>query len=110
MSALTDILPASARKRLYALLGLVGITLGAIQTAYQGIGHQPSWVNVATLVLAYVAGALGFTAGANVPATAAVSPAAPVSVDAPAPTVLLLPPSPTTPPATVLGTPAAPTA
>lgn len=68
MNPLTGLFTPAIRKALYALYGAAGLVVGAIQ-AYcaSSDAHQPSWINGATAVLAYVGVALGFTAASNVP-------------------------------------------
>lgn len=60
MNLLTDIIPASARKYLYALYSLSIIVVGALSVADASTGKAPD-------VLAYVGGALGLVAASNVP-------------------------------------------
>lgn len=68
MNPLTGILSPAARKTLYALYGLVGLCVGGIQAwCASTAADQPSWLNGAVAVLAYVGVALGFTAASNVP-------------------------------------------
>lgn len=63
---LTDILPANARKTLYAVYALVGVVLGAIQVAYLNIDGQPEWLTVALAVFGFLGTALGATAASNI--------------------------------------------
>ena len=71
---LTDILPAGYRKVAYAVVALIGLILGAIQVAYGAASAgQPTWLTVALAVYAFVGGALGLTARANVQPDAAQS-------------------------------------
>ena len=70
---LTEIIPASWRKPLYALYALVGVVLGAIQLAAQ---PNPAWLATALVVYGFVGGAVGATAASNTPhpAPAAAAP------------------------------------
>lgn len=65
---LTDVIPAKARKYVYALWALVGLVLGAIQVyvAAQPDPTQPGWLNGALAVFAFVSTAIGATAASNV--------------------------------------------
>jgi hypothetical protein len=65
---LTDILPAAARKKVYAIYALVGVVLGALQVAYLNIAGQPQWLTVALAVYGFLGTALGATAASNTPA------------------------------------------
>ena len=69
MNPLVGLATPAIRKALYAVYGVAGLVVGVIQ-AYcaSSAAHQPSWLNGATAVLAYVGVALGFTAASNVPA------------------------------------------
>jgi len=58
---LTDIIPAKARKYIYALFALAGVIIGALAIAGVDVGKAPD-------VLAYIGIALGFTAASNTPA------------------------------------------
>ena len=58
---LTDIIPAKARKYVYAVFALAGIVIGALAIAGVDVGKAPD-------VLAYVGIALGLTAASNTPA------------------------------------------
>lgn len=60
MNILTDIIPASARKYLYALYTLAIVVTGALAVAGVDVHKAPD-------VLAYVGGALGLVAASNVP-------------------------------------------
>jgi len=65
---LSGILSPATRKALYAVYGVLGLAVGAVQAwCAASDAHQPSWLNGATAVLAYVGVALGFTAASNVP-------------------------------------------
>lgn len=65
---LTDIIPAVARKKIYAIYALVGVVLGALQVAYLNIAGQPQWLTVALAVFGFLGTALGATAASNTPA------------------------------------------
>jgi hypothetical protein len=65
---LTDILPATARKKVYAIYALLGVALGAVQVAYLNLAGQPQWLTVALAVFGFVGTALGATAASNTPA------------------------------------------
>lgn len=56
---LTGLLPAKARKYLYAIYTAAAIVLGALQVAEVNTGKLPE-------VLAYLGGALGLLAASNV--------------------------------------------
>lgn len=60
---LTDILPASVRRYVYALWALIGLVLGAVQA----FGSDPSWLPGALAVYAFVSTAIGVTAASNTP-------------------------------------------
>lgn len=60
MNILTDIIPATYRKYLYALFALAGIVTGALSIAGVDVGKTPD-------VLAYLGAALGLVAASNVP-------------------------------------------
>jgi hypothetical protein len=67
MGSLYDILPAGARKPLYAAYGFLGLGLGATQVAYSAAdAGQPVWLTVSLAVFAFVGTGFGFTAAANV--------------------------------------------
>lgn len=66
MSVLTDIVSPELRKKLYAIFGVIGLALGAVQVGFASAGvDQPTWVQVALSVLAFVGAGFGFTAAAN---------------------------------------------
>lgn len=66
MSALTDILPASIRRRMYLIYGLMGISIGAAQAGISAAQiDQPKALTVVLAVYAYLGIALGLTAAAN---------------------------------------------
>ena len=68
MNPLTGILSPAARKTLYTVCGTAGLLVGAIQVWCASTNStQPSWVDGALAVLAYVGTGLGFTAASNVP-------------------------------------------
>lgn len=63
---LTDIIPAGARKVVYAVYALAGVALGGLQVGYQvAETGQPTWLKVAVGVFAYVGVAIGATAASN---------------------------------------------
>lgn len=62
--SLNDIIPAAWRKPTYVVYALIGVTLGAIATAY-GPDNIPEWHAVTTNVVLYIGGAFGLTAAAN---------------------------------------------
>jgi hypothetical protein len=67
---LHDILPAGARKALYAGYAFLGLGLGATQVAYSAAGAgQPVWLTVTLAVFAFIGTGLGFTAASNVGTT-----------------------------------------
>ncbi len=55
---LTDLIPATARKWVYAIWALIGVVLGSLQVAGQN-------VDTALAVYAYVSTAVGLTAASN---------------------------------------------
>lgn len=69
MNPLTDIIPARARKYVYAFWALVGLVLGAVQVyvASQADPTQPGWLNGALAVYAFVSTGIGATAASNTP-------------------------------------------
>lgn len=61
---------AAARKAVYTLFWLVGLTLGALTAAYGATdGAAPDFLAVALAVYAFLGGAVGYTASANTPAS-----------------------------------------
>lgn len=62
MNLLTDIIPAAARKYIYAAYALAGIIVGALAVAGIDVGKAPD-------VIAYLGIALGLTAAANTTTT-----------------------------------------
>lgn len=64
---LTDVIPAAARKYVYALFALIGLILGSVQVyiAAQADPTQPGWLNGALAVYAFVSVGIGFTAASN---------------------------------------------
>lgn len=57
---LDDIIPASWRKRVYAILGLLALIAGTVQMVLVSLGVQPpTWANVFLTVVLYL------TAGGN---------------------------------------------
>jgi len=66
---LTDIIPASVRRRVYAVFAVLGVVIGATQVGYAAAdAGQPVALTVVLAVYAFVGGALGFTAAQNTPA------------------------------------------
>lgn len=82
MNPLTDILPPSTRKLLYAVYGLIGVALGSLQIVSINAAHL-AWVSVALAVFAYVGTAFGFTSASNITDTSS----APLLDTEPAPEV-----------------------
>lgn len=68
MTGFLQSIPAVWRKRLYAAYWVAVFVVGAIQVGYTAVpdATQPEWLTVTLVVLAYVGGALGLTASANV--------------------------------------------
>lgn len=62
MNLLTDIIPATGRKYVYALYALAGVIVGALAIAGVDVGKAPD-------VIAYLGIALGLTAASNTAAT-----------------------------------------
>lgn len=62
-----ELIPSHWRKPMYLSYALVGVALGAVQV---GVGAaeagQPLWLTVSLAVYAFLGGAFGFVAGANV--------------------------------------------
>lgn len=55
------------RKIAYGIYAVLGLVIGSIQVAYAAAeSGQPVWLTVALAVYAYVGGAIGYTALANV--------------------------------------------
>ena len=70
MNALHDIIPANQRAKVYAIFGLLSLTLAATQAAFLAIPlDEPTWLRVSLAVFTFVSGAVGFTAKANTPAS-----------------------------------------
>ena len=69
---LNEIIPANYRKPVYVAYALIGVSLGAIATAY-GPENVPEWHAVTTSVVLYIGGAFGLTAAANTLVTKRVS-------------------------------------
>lgn len=70
MNALQDILTPAQRAKVYAIFGLLSLTLTATQVAFLAIPlDEPTWLRVALAVFTFVSGAVGFTAKANTPAS-----------------------------------------
>lgn len=67
MSDVLTSIPANARKIIYLVFSLIGLVLGAFQVWSTTPDHgAPSWLTGALAVYAFLGGALGFTARANV--------------------------------------------
>lgn len=65
---LTEIVPARARKGIYAGYAFAGLVVGATQVGYAAAeAGQPVWLTVTLAVYAFLGGALGFTAASNTP-------------------------------------------
>ena len=63
-----DYIPASARKKVYGVFALVGVTFGATQVGYSAASlDQPSWLTVSLAVFTFVSGAVGYVAASNTP-------------------------------------------
>lgn len=60
MNILIEIIPAHARKYVYAIYALIGLILGAWSVA-----ETPGWLVTALAVYAFVGTALGLTAASN---------------------------------------------
>lgn len=62
----SNLLPAKARKTLYAAYALVGVVIGAVQVGFASAElGQPTWLTVTLAVFAFLGGAFGFVAGSN---------------------------------------------
>jgi hypothetical protein len=71
VNALTEILPAATRRRVYAAYALLGLLLGAAQVAYTSLNlDQPEALTAALAVFAYVGVGIGATAASNTRAAA----------------------------------------
>lgn len=74
---LIDLLTPGARKILYAVYGLIGLAVGAIQVAYGAVSATtPGWFKIALAVYAFVGTAIGAVAASNVKQPAAAAPSA----------------------------------
>lgn len=60
---LTDVVPAHARKVVYAVFAGIGVVLGAAQV---GFDPDPAWLETSLDVYVYLGVALGLTAASNV--------------------------------------------
>ena len=97
---LTDIIPASWRKVIYAIFALASTDEGAMLTAYSTIdAATPSWLLIAMSVSVYVGIAVGAVAASNTPTVPA--PATPILVPVQVAPVVVTPVDPT-PPASAL--------
>lgn len=66
---LKDLIPAAARRKVYAVFALVGLTLSSFQVGFAAAkADQPVWLTVAFAVFGLWATAVGFTARSNAPA------------------------------------------
>lgn len=64
---LIDIVPGHQRKQAYAVFAALGVLIGAIQVGFGAAqAGQPVWLTVALAVYAFLGGAIGATANANV--------------------------------------------
>lgn len=64
---LIDVIPAHQRKLVYAGFAAFGVLLGAVQVGFGAAqAGQPVWLTVALAVYAFLGGAIGATANANV--------------------------------------------
>ena len=67
MNALKDVMSPADRKKAYAAFAALGILLGAAQVGYGAAGAgQPEWLTVTLAIYAFIGGAFGLTANANV--------------------------------------------
>lgn len=65
---LKDLIPVGARRKVYAVFALVGLTLTSIQISFSAAdAGQPVWLNVAFAVFGLWSTAVGFTARSNAP-------------------------------------------
>lgn len=61
-------IPASARRVIYLVLAVTGLTLGATQVGYASVDiNAPAWLIVATAVYGFLAGGGGILAVLNTP-------------------------------------------
>lgn len=88
-----EIFSGPTRKRLYALLAVAGVIVGALQTAYLTLGYQPRWLLVALAVFPFVSGAIHSMSAGNTPPLPSNDPpaAAPVQIF---PSAIVTPTSP----------------
>ncbi len=64
---LTDVMSPADRKKAYAGFASLGVLLGAVQVGFAAAeAAQPVWLTVALAVYAFLGGAIGATANANV--------------------------------------------
>ena len=67
-----DIIPAEARAIAYAIFAALGVAIGAVQVGFAAAAAgQPVWLTVTLAVYAFIGGAIGVTARANVSKPAA---------------------------------------
>lgn len=70
-----DQLPATARKIVYSVFALVGVTFGAIQVGYGAAEMaSPAWLVVALAVYGFLGGAFGLVAVTHTGTPATVDP------------------------------------
>lgn len=63
---LTDIVPASQRRRVYAIFGLIGLIAGAVQIAFLAMDpNLPLWLNITIAVYNFLALPMGALASSN---------------------------------------------
>lgn len=67
---LYDLIPATQRKRVYAIFGLIGLILGAIVVGWTAVKHGdiPDWVTISVVVYNFLGVPFGALAAANTPA------------------------------------------
>jgi len=75
---MTTTIPAKYRGTVYAVYGILGVVLGAVQVGYGAVDvGTPTWLKVALAVFTFLGGAIGYTALAHTTpdtGTAAVQP------------------------------------
>jgi hypothetical protein len=64
---LEDLIPATQRKRVYALYGLVGFLLGALALAYAAVSQElpPTWVIISVVIYNFASPFFSALATAN---------------------------------------------
>lgn len=61
--------PPKVRGPLYVIFGLVGLGIGSTQVGFASANMtQPTWLNVALSVYAFVGSGIGYTAASHTPA------------------------------------------